>query len=87
MSGVDDREARELAGGAERLINDPLLRSLLDEMIQINTEKAITGAEATQREDGRQQVLAIMALRANLGVLVSNWTDRAAIEQRRRASE
>lgn len=86
MSG-DDPGARQLAAEAETLVNNQLLNSLLNEMIQIATEKSITGQDVAVRETARQEVLAIMALRANLGVLIENWKGRAAQEQRRRASE
>jgi hypothetical protein len=86
MSG-DDPGTRQLASEAEALLNNELMKSLLNEMIQIATEKSITAPDVTAREAARQEVLAIMALRGNLAVLVESWKGRAAAEQRRKASE
>lgn len=82
MVEITEANAREAAGAAERLLNDPWLKETLDELVIANTQAAIQEADAEKREAARQMVLAIGALRATLTGVFENW--RQAVDTRKR---
>jgi hypothetical protein len=84
---ITEVNAREASVAAERLLADPWLRETLDELMAINTQNAIMQADAAKREEARQMVLAIGALRATLTNVFENWKEQGARRKRARSSE
>jgi hypothetical protein len=84
---MTEDQAREAGAAAERLLGDKFLAETLDEMIEINTQLAITGKDAAEREAARYAVIAIMQIRANLLAVVENWRHVLTVAQRNKANE
>lgn len=65
--------AKEIADAlrAKRLLADPIFADTLNEMVQIETERAILIDDPVQREASRQIVLAIGRIRATLEATVA----------------
>lgn len=87
MVEITEANAREAAAAAERLLGDRFLAETLDEMVAIETQRAITLPEPRDRETARHQVIAIMTLRANLAAVLENWRAAAAMLRAQRAHE
>ena len=84
---ITEANAREAAAAAERLLRDPFLAELLDEMVALRTNTAINGPTADHREDARRQVIAIVELRGHLVGTIDGWRSAAQTLMAQRAHE
>jgi hypothetical protein len=67
--------------GAKRLLADPILRDVLDLLIQDATQAAVFHLDPAEREANRQLVLAISRLRGSLEV-AATWQEQREAEER-----
>lgn len=77
MVEITEHNAREAGAAAQRLLTDRYLAEALNEMVSMETEKAIMGPTPEAREQARQQVLAVNQLRVNLQAVAENWQSLA----------
>jgi hypothetical protein len=87
MVEITDANMREAGQAAERLLNDPFLTEALNEIVGINTERAIAAALPEEREKSRQMVLAVDALRTELKSVFEYWKSAPQRAQAARARE
>ena len=87
MVEINEANARAAGQAAERLLNDPFLTEAFDEMLAIETDKALRGPDAEQRERARLKVEVIAELRGALEAVFTHWKQAAAIIQAARARE
>jgi len=66
LSSEEVRDVRMSAMDAQRLANDPALKSVFDAVRQAALRSAIYDPDTPTREQGRQLVVAIDALRGEL---------------------
>lgn len=59
-------EQLEAAGRAQRLLADPVFRETVETLSEIAAEAAIAAAEAVEREEQRQRVLALRSILTSL---------------------
>lgn len=84
---ITEANAREAAAAAERLLNDRFLQEALGEMLQLATERAIYGPLAIEREDARNEAIAITGLQRNLISVAEGWQAAAETLTKARAHE
>ena len=87
MVEITEANAREAAAAAERLLRDPFLSELLDEMVSLRTNEAINGPDPDAREGARRQVIAVVELRGHLVSTIDSWRTAAQVLMQQRANE
>lgn len=87
LSDTEIRDLRMTAMDAQRLASDPTLKGVLDTIRAAALRSCVYDPDAASREQGRQLVVAIDALRGELEVRIQTAFDIAEAQRRERIFE